>query len=45
VTRAVLDRRPEGFKGRYLQRVSISSTMGPGIPVDERELIQLAQKL
>ncbi|MCD6540536.1 50S ribosomal protein L1 [Candidatus Bipolaricaulota bacterium] len=45
LTRAVLDRRPEGFKGRYLQRVSISSTMGPGIPVDERELIQLAQKL
>ncbi|MCD6320904.1 50S ribosomal protein L1, partial [Candidatus Bipolaricaulota bacterium] len=45
LTRAILDKRPEGFKGRYLQRVTISSTMGPGIPVDERELISLAQSL
>ncbi|HID09023.1 TPA: 50S ribosomal protein L1 [Candidatus Micrarchaeota archaeon] len=45
LTRAILDRRPEDFKGRYLQSVSISSTMGPGIRVDEKELMQLAYKL
>ncbi len=43
LTQAILERRPEGQKGRYLQQVHISSTMGPGIRVDEGELIQLAQ--
>jgi len=41
---AVLERRPEGVRGRYVQRVSISATMGPGIRVDEAELVAAAQK-
>lgn len=35
--RAIVERRPEGVRGRYIQRVYISSTMGPGIRVDEGE--------
>lgn len=45
LTRAILERKPEGTKGKYIQRVTISSTMGPGIHVDEAELIQAAQSL
>ncbi len=45
LTKAVLERRPEGLRGRYVQRVSISSTMGPGIRVDERELLAAAAQL
>lgn len=44
LTRAVLERRPEGLRGRYLQGVTISSTMGPGIPLDVGELISLAEQ-
>jgi len=43
LTRAILDRKPEGAKGKYIQRVTISSTMGPGIHVDEGELVGVAQ--
>ncbi|MFN3346191.1 MAG: 50S ribosomal protein L1, partial [Candidatus Bipolaricaulaceae bacterium] len=42
LTKAVLERKPEGVRGRYVQRVSISSTMGPGIRVDDKELLALA---
>ncbi len=45
LTKAILERKPEGVRGRYVQRVSISSTMGPGIRVDERELLALASQL
>lgn len=45
LTKAILERKPEGVRGRYVQRVSISSTMGPGIRVDERELLSLASQL
>lgn len=45
LTKAILERRPEGLRGRYVQRVSISSTMGPGIRVDERELLAAASQL
>lgn len=31
---AVSDVKPEGFKGKYVMKVSLSSTMGPGVPVD-----------
>ncbi|HAZ27946.1 TPA: 50S ribosomal protein L1 [Candidatus Acetothermia bacterium] len=44
LARAVIERKPEGVRGRYIQRVSISSTMGPGIRVDEADLISAAQK-
>lgn len=45
LTKAILERKPEGVRGRYVQGVSISSTMGPGIRVDERELVALASQL
>lgn len=45
LTKAILERRPEGARGRYVQRVSISSTMGPGIRVDERELLAMASQV
>ncbi len=41
---AVVERKPEGVRGRYIQRVSISATMGPGIRVDEADLLSAAQK-
>lgn len=31
---AVSDVKPEGYKGKYLECVHISSTMGPGVPVE-----------
>ncbi|HNR24385.1 MAG TPA: 50S ribosomal protein L1 [Candidatus Bipolaricaulis anaerobius] len=42
--RAVLERKPEGVRGRYIQRVFISATMGPGIRVDETDLLAAAQR-
>jgi large subunit ribosomal protein L1 len=32
--------KPASAKGVYLQRVSVSSTMGPGVLVDHSTLIQ-----
>eukprot|EP01031_Cornospumella_fuschlensis_P036385 gene36385-44137_t len=31
---AIQDAKPEGFKGKYIHTVHVSSTMGPGVPVD-----------
>lgn len=31
---AVMDSKPEGFKGKYLKTVYISSTMGPGVELE-----------
>ncbi|MGB9757796.1 MAG: 50S ribosomal protein L1 [Candidatus Bipolaricaulaceae bacterium] len=45
LTKAILERKPEGVRGRYVQRVSISATMGPGIRVDERELLAAAAQI
>ncbi len=36
---AVMKARPSAAKGRYVKSVSISSTMGPGVRVDESALI------
>ncbi|MGC9529614.1 MAG: 50S ribosomal protein L1 [Candidatus Bipolaricaulaceae bacterium] len=44
LTQALLERRPEGAKGRYIQRVTVSSTMGPGIRLDVAELVAAATK-
>lgn len=44
LVRAVIERKPEGVRGRYIQRVSISATMGPGIRVDEAELLAAVQR-
>ena len=31
---AVSDAKPDGLKGKYIVGVSLSSTMGPGVPLD-----------
>jgi hypothetical protein len=31
---AVAKAKPQGAKGTYIQRVALSSTMGPGVKVD-----------
>ena len=30
----VADAKPEGYKGKFLTRVHVSTTMGPGVPVE-----------
>ncbi|MDB5716047.1 MAG: ribosomal protein, partial [Sphingomonadales bacterium] len=35
---AVTKAKPSGAKGKYLQKVALSSTMGPGIKVDVSEV-------
>jgi len=35
---AVTKAKPAGAKGKYLQKVAVSSTMGPGVKVDVAEL-------
>ncbi|MDG2571038.1 50S ribosomal protein L1, partial [Vibrio parahaemolyticus] len=36
---AVSKAKPSGAKGTYIQRVAISSTMGPGVKVDPSSVI------
>ncbi len=36
---AVVRAKPAASKGRYLQSVSISSTMGPGVRIDESSVV------
>lgn len=44
VLRSVGERKPEeGLKGRYVKKVSIASTMGPGITVDPTEANAIAE--
>jgi len=40
LTDAVVKARPTGAKGTFLQRVAISSTMGPGIKVDPASMTE-----
>ncbi len=35
---AIVKARPTGAKGKYLQKVALSSTMGPGVKIDTSEL-------
>lgn len=38
VLEAIMAAKPSGFKGIYLKRITLSSTMGPGIPVTLTEV-------
>ncbi len=35
---AILKAKPAAAKGKYVKRVTLTSTMGPGIPIDEAEV-------
>jgi len=35
---AVIKAKPSGAKGKYVRKVAVSSTMGPGIKVDTAEV-------
>ncbi len=41
---AVNKAKPQGAKGTYVQRVAVSSTMGPGVKVDPSTLFAAAEK-
>ena len=38
ITDAIMKAKPQSSKGTYLKKVSISTTMGPGIPLDAADL-------
>ena len=35
---AIVKAKPSGAKGKYLRKISLSSTMGPGVKVDMAEV-------
>ena len=41
---AILKAKPSASKGTYLQKISISSTMGPGIPIDPNDVASMTVK-
>lgn len=41
---ALVKAKPSSAKGRYLQRITVSSTMGPGVDIDTNEAQRLAGK-
>ncbi|MCZ6663273.1 MAG: 50S ribosomal protein L1 [Actinobacteria bacterium] len=45
VSAEVLRAKPAASKGRYLKRMSVSSTMGPGVKVDVGHLEEFAQSV
>ena len=38
ITDAVVKAKPSGAKGKYVQKISLSSTMGPGLKIDAAEV-------
>jgi large subunit ribosomal protein L1 len=40
----VLRLKPSSSKGRYLKRITVSTTMGPGIPVDPNRVRNIADE-
>jgi len=38
ITQAVVKAKPSGAKGKYVQKVSLTSTMGPGLKIDFSEV-------
>lgn len=41
---ALIKAKPASAKGRYLQKISVSSTMGPGIDIDSSEAQRMAER-
>jgi len=41
---ALLKVRPSAAKGRYLRKISLSSTMGPGVEIDSQRAQSIAEK-
>lgn len=41
---ALVKAKPSGAKGRYLQKITVSSTMGPGVSIDTYEAQRMAGK-
>src|SRR5260370_32795106 len=42
VIEAVLKAKPAAAKGKYLKKITLTSTMGPGIPIDLAEIEAMA---
>lgn len=42
---ALIKAKPPSAKGRYLQRITVSSTMGPGVDVDTNEAARIAGRI
>jgi len=38
ITGAIVKARPSGAKGKYVQKISVTSTMGPGLKIDTSEI-------
>jgi len=38
ITQAVVKAKPSGAKGKYVQKISITSTMGPGLKIDTAQV-------
>ena len=38
--KALLDAKPSGAKGKYVRRITVSTTMGPGIKIDPTPLME-----
>jgi large subunit ribosomal protein L1 len=41
---ALLKAKPPAAKGRYFRRITVSSTMGPGIDIDTQKMQAMAEK-
>jgi large subunit ribosomal protein L1 len=37
---AIIKARPSGAKGKFVQKIAVSSSMGPGVKVDVTEVVE-----